>query len=301
MSDRECFDSKLFTLLLLKNIKKVVLGTLIGAFIIGIPYLLSKTVIGTFNYRSEITVHVEYGEDSSGKMYDYINFYTWGQWIRSDRYIESLYRDYGMDISISEDRLKNALGAEVLADSRVVVFTVTTTNAGRTDMIASAVSDSITDFVYTIPEVKSAELLSVTPAVKYFVYKNIPQAFVFGGIMGLFVTLFGLFIIYILDDSVYIPELFEKAYRIPVGDETTGNEIRIERERPDLTDVKGPVTLVIRCGAHNGKILGYVIHECQKQNIEIKNARLEGLDEKLVNAYYKGTVFPGLFMNEREG
>lgn len=298
--DKGNFDGKLFTLLLLRNYKKVLIAILLGALIIGVPYTLSKTVIGNFTYRSEITVHVDYGEDSAGNMYDYINFYTWGQWITSDNFVATIVEEYGLQTSVSEEDLKKSLGATVPADQRVVVFTVTTDNRGKTDLIAAAVADSIIDLVTSINEVESATLLSRSETVKYFVYKNIPQAFVFGALTGLFVSVFALWVTFLLDDSVYIPELFEKETGLKVSDETSECEVVVERKLPDLSDIKDGLTLSVKCGAHNGKAVGYVIHECEKRGITIKNARLLDVDGKLVAAYYRGSKFPNPFMNGQD-
>lgn len=292
--NKNIYDSKLFTMLLLGKWKRIVLGAILGALIIGIPYTLSKTVIGNFNYRGEAVVHVEYGEDSSGKMYDYINFFTWGQWITSDKYLDNVISSY--NLSVDKETLQASLGAEVLADQRMVNFTVTTKDKELTAQILDAVSDSVTDMILEIPEVKSAELIDVIEAEKYFVYKSIPQSFVFGFIVGLFVAVLIVWIGIILDDSVYIPKLFEAETGIPLTEEESDNEIVIGKDIPDLGNLKDGVILVIEAGAKNGKAVDYVISECKAANISIKGARITNTDDKLIKSYYKSTTLGNLFM-----
>lgn len=289
------FDGKLFTLLLLKQWKKVLIWTILGALLVGVPYFLSKTVIGNFDYRAEISVHVEYGEDTAGNKLDYINYYTWGQWITSDAYVDGLISEYGL--KAEKDMMKTYLGAQVPADQRMVVFTVVTKNKGLTDTIASAINDSVVDFIIqNIAEVENASVINVSPAVKYFIYNNTPQAFVFGALMGFSVSVFAIWVCFLLDDSVYIPELFEKETGLRVVDEKSDNELIVSDRRPEMADVKDGVTLVVKCGSHNQKAINYVLHECKKRGVTVKNARLEDLDLRLIEAYYRGSKFPNPFM-----
>ncbi|MBO7600554.1 MAG: hypothetical protein J6S95_05325 [Lachnospiraceae bacterium] len=51
MENKE-FDGKLFAILLLNKWKQILIATIAVSLIIGVPYLLSKTVIGFFDYRS---------------------------------------------------------------------------------------------------------------------------------------------------------------------------------------------------------------------------------------------------------
>lgn len=292
------FDGKLFTLLLLRQWKKVLLWTFLGALIVGVPYFLSKTVIGNFDYRAEVTVHVEYGEDTAGNLYDYINYYTWGQWITSDAYVNGLVSEYGL--KAEKNAIKTYLGAQVPADQRMVVFTIVTKNKGLSDSIASAVSDSVVGFITeNIAEVSEASVINVSTAVKYFIYNNTPQAFVFGALMGFAVLLFVIWLYFLLDDSVYIPEIFEKETGLTLTEEKSENEIYINDKRPDISKLSENVTLVVKCGAHNKKAVDYVIHECGKKGISIKNARLDDVDNKLVEAYYRGSKFPNPFIKEK--
>lgn len=294
---KESFDGKLFTLLLLKKWKTVFVVTILAALIVGVPYTLSKTVMGTFDYRCELTVHLEYGEDSSGQMYDYINFYTWNQWITSDKYIDALMSKYNFSSMCTKEDIRDALGAEVRADQRVVVFTIDTNNPKKTSVIGAAVWDSLKEFIMAIPEVKSVEIITITEPFRYFVYKSIPQAFVFGGILGFFLSIFCIWLASLLDDSVYIPELFERDYKVTLADEKSENELLVERERPTIPDCE-ELSLCIECGAHNGKAVGYVFHECEKRGITIKSVRLSNVDEKLVKAYYMGSKFPNPFLKD---
>ncbi len=199
--ERDSSYYKKFTSMFLKKWKVLLLSTIAGALILGIPYTLSKTIIGNFDYRAEVSVHVKYGEDSAGNMYDYINFYTWGQWITSDKYLDPLVE--AGKVSVSKDELKQYLTAEVQADQRVVFFVVTTHAPKLTDEIASVISETVTGFVTDIDEVDSAEVFNVSKAEKYFVYKNIPQVFMLGAIIGLFVSCIVVRLLILMDDSLY--------------------------------------------------------------------------------------------------
>ena len=291
------FDNKLFTILFLTRWKTIVLITIIGALLFGRPYTLSKTVVGNFDYRSELTVHVKYGEDSSGKIYDYINFYTWKQWITSDKYMDILHNDAGL--SESSDELKGYLDANVEADERVVFFAVTTHDPELTGKIADAVNSTILTLISEIPEIESGEVINLSAPVKYFVYKNIPQVFVLGAIAGLFVSCLGLRIWILLDDSVYIPALFERETGIPVSDKIPegGNVIKIEDGVPTIGDVSGDVSLVIKAGNRNGRAIERVLDELKTKNANVTSVSFTGVDEKIVKAYYRKTTLSSLFMH----
>lgn len=300
------FDGKLFCLLLLKKWKTVIIATLIGVIILGVPYILSKTVVGNFNYRSEVTVHVEYGEDSSGQMYDYINFYTWKDWIGSDKFIEYFRGFYPGNET--DELLKSFLDADIEADQRVVTFIVTTKDPHNSDMIASTLKDCIEEFLLEIPEVKSAEVIDVTDACKYFVYDNKVQVCVLGALIGFFVSIFALWLTYLLDDSVYIPEKFAKESRlceIKKEDEKSDNKVakisvgrKFDKTKASLEEVVNSdaeeVILLIESGAHNGKAIGYVLGKLEKK--KVMGFTLVNPDEKLIKAYYAGTNFPNPFM-----
>lgn len=290
------YDGKLCALLLLRSWRTIIFGTILGALIVGIPYTLSKTVVGNFTYRSDVTLHVEFGEDTAGNAYDYINYYTWGQWIDGDEYNEKLISEY--NLGISPEELKNYLDAEVPADQRVVVFVVATHDKALTDKIATAISDSIVEYVTGIKEVEQAQIISRSPAVKYFVFKNIPQSFVFGAIVGFFVTGLGVWLLILLDDSVYIPELFERKTGLIVVDKPQGTVVEIAKKIPDMSEATEKITLNIICGAHNGKIVDYVLHECEKKKITVEGVVLSKKDEKLIKKYYAAGKIPGLFLKE---
>ncbi len=290
------FDGKLCTLLLLRSWKTILLGTILGALIVGIPYTLSKTVIGNFTYRSDVTVHVEFGEDTAGNAYDYINYYTWGQWIDGDEYNEKLISEYNLGISAEE--LKGYLDAEVPADQRVVVFVVATHDKALTDKIAAAISESIIEYVTAIKEVDKAQVISCSPAVKYFVFKNIPQSFVFGAIIGFFASGLCTWLLILLDDSVYIPELFERKTGLRIVTESKGTTLKIAGKIPDMDSIGESVTLDILCGGRNGKIIDYVLHELKKKNVTVEGVVLTGKDEKLIKKYYAAGTFSGIFLKE---
>ena len=293
---KESFDGKLFTLLLLRKWKRVVLFTVLGALILGVPYVLSKTIIGNFDYRATITVHVTYGEDSAGNEYDYINYYGWGEWITADAFTESLIKEY--NLSVSDSELKEALDAAVPADLRIVVFSVTTKDRAKTDTIATAVNDKLIAYIEAIPEVEAAEIMEKTTAEKYFVYNNPVQVFTLGAILGFVIGMVFYWLMFLLDDSVYIPELFEREWGVSLSGEKKEGELFIDRKRPEIPDNTGSISLCIKAGAHNGKAVSYVFHECEKRGITIESIRLEDTDERLIEAYYRGNRFPNPFLKD---
>ncbi|MCQ2519442.1 MAG: hypothetical protein MJ107_02805 [Lachnospiraceae bacterium] len=289
------YDSKLIALLIIKNIKFIILGVIIGALLIGVPYSLSKTVIGNFDYRSEVTAHVEFGEDSAGNMYQYINYFSWSQWITSDKYMDVLEPVLS---GLDREEIRKSLNAEIRSDERIATFSITTHNPDTTNRISDAVASTFAEFAKTIPEVKDAEVITHTPAVKYFVFKKIPEVFVFGAILGFATALFWVWLWVLFDDSVYIPELFEKDRNIVVNESSKAcdGEIIINKEpiviNPDIKSV----CLAVSCGKRNGKLIGNVLHQCNKYGVKIDSVRLIDKNEKLIKAYYADSSISHLFM-----
>lgn len=288
------FDNKLFTLLLIRKWKTVLIFALLGAILFGVPYALSRTVIGSFNYRGEVTVHIEYAEDSAGNQMDYINYYSWQTWIGSDEFLDDM-EAAGL---VQKDTERSMLSAYVGSDVRLVTFTVTGKNADRVKELTNVLSGFVSsELVSIVPEVKEAKVINTEYLGKYFVYNSIPQVTVFGLIVGLIVGIIFSWIMVILDDSLYIPGLFSGETGLKELEDAEGTtELVIDKDIPDIKDVTGSVLLVINAGARNGKIIGRVIDECAHKGIEIKGFKAAGLDEKLVKAYYRPANFPGLFM-----
>lgn len=289
------YDSKLVTLLIFKNIKFIIIGIVLGALLVGVPYSLSKTVVGNFNYRGEVTAHVEFGEDSAGNMYQYINYFSWSQWITSDKYMDVLEPQLS---GLDREFIRKSLNAEIRSDERIATFSITTHNPDTTDRISKAVAETFAEFAKTIPEVKDAEVITHTDAVKYFVFNKIPEAFTFGAIIGFAAAVFLVWLWVLSDDSVYIPELFEKDRNLVVSEDDTprDNEIVIEKSPIKIDSSKESVCLAISCGKRNGKLIGNVLHQCDKYGVKIESVRLIDKNEKLIKAYYADSSISHLFM-----
>ena len=72
---KEPFDTKLFVLRFMKKIQWVLLGILIGAFLIGGGYYLKKVVFGgPTEYEITTTYYIEYvHRDDKGNIFNYKN------------------------------------------------------------------------------------------------------------------------------------------------------------------------------------------------------------------------------------
>lgn len=287
------FDNKLFTLLLIRKWKTVLIFTILGALILGVPYALSRTVIGNFNYRGEVTVHVEYAEDSAGNQMDYINYYSWQTWITSDVFLDDMEAAGLIDRETERDMLSAYVGSDV----RIVTFTVTGKNASRVEELTNNLNGFIAgELGAIVSEINNAEVIKSDYLGKYFVYNSIPEVTVFGALLGLIAGIILSWIMVILDDSLYIPGLFEKESGLKELKEPQDKEFIIDRKLPLPGTLENGITLVIKAGAHNGKLIEFVLNECEKCGITIKGFRVMDTDEKLVRAYYKPSVFPNLFM-----
>ncbi|MCQ2522745.1 MAG: hypothetical protein MJ123_00275 [Lachnospiraceae bacterium] len=306
----ERFDAKLILLRMIRGWYRIVIGIILGALIIGIPYVFINVILADDkDYQMHFTVHVDYEEDSSGTLYDIINEVTWGTWVDTDIFIDAVSNKLGGDIS--PEQLRAVTNATLETDVRLVEFYVVTKDPQITEMIANACMECFTVLDEHIRELNVTEIVY---ADKYAteVQKDIriKNAVLLGAVLGLLVTVFLMLILYLLDDSVYIPLLFTERFSVPIK-----TEKEIEADKSFIKDAtlvhvgkdfegfpekytNNSAILEIESGAHNGKLLLAMIYELEEQGINIKGAVLKNADYKLIKAYMASTKFPNPFMKE---
>lgn len=308
MTDR--FDAKLLLLRMIRGWYKLLIGTLLGAILIGVPYVFINVILADdVDYGMHFTVHVDYAEDSSGTLYDCINEVTWGSWADTDIFIDALYEK--LDEKISKDQLRACTDATLETDVRLVEFYIKTKNPEITEMITQAAMECFQVLDDHIRELTATEIVYCDEYAKEVERDiRIKNAFILGAVIGLLFTAFLMLILYILDDSVYIPLLFVERYSLPIK---TEKEIKDDKDyTKGATSVhvgkdfegfpesfeNNTAILEIESGAHNGKLLLAMIYELEERGIKIRSAILKNADYKLIKAYMASTKFPNPFIKE---
>ena len=293
------FNLKLFTIRLVFNFYKVIIGTVVGALLIGVSYYLVNVTFGDApDYEGRVIAHEEYRVDEYGNQSDYINDYTWNEWVRTDSFTDIL--SDSLDSKYSSDELKTMLSADVPADLRTVYVYVTGKDAGAVTEVTNKVPDALLSFSSELYEVAETEIMDVKEATVKSRDVRVANAFILGAVLGFIISILIMAGLYILDDSVYIPLLFEEEYGIGMTLEGTeeGTIIEIDKSIPEIPDIESDeaVILKITSGAHNGKIIDYVVNEVEKQGMEVSGAVLMNPDRKLIKAYFATSKFPNPFM-----
>lgn len=284
-------DQKLFTLLILRKWYVVLIGTIVGVLLVGGPYTLSKTTLVKPDYVADIKMHIEYVKDADGNDVDYINYYTWTDYVTSDWMMEAL-GDVG---GLSTQEVRSSLSAVMEADLRVMDFLITTKSAEKSNLIRDRLLEVLPGKMEELPEVESTFLITIKETVPDYGFVFIARSFIFGAILGFFFSLWGLWIKTVLDDSVYIPELFAKETGLSILESAKSTEVLIDRKCPDLPQ-NGPVTLSILCNANNGKAIDWTLLMLSEQGILVDGVIFRNVDEKLKASYYAGTKFPNPFL-----
>ena len=306
----ERFDAKLILLRMIRGWYKLVLGLVLGALLVGIPYVLVNVVLAQDpDYQMKFTVHVNYVEDGSGNISDYVNDVTWGTWVDTDIFINELSKN--LDDKVDAGILRATTNATLETDVRLVEFYVVTPNAELTELITEAAMKSFPILDEHIREITNTEIVYQDKFASQ-VQKDIriKNAFLLGGVIGLLFTVFLMLILYTMDDSVYIPLLFTERFAVPIK-----TEKEVEKDKAFLKNativhvgkefegfpesyVSNRAILEIESGAHNGKLLLAMIYEMEEQGIEIAGAVLKNADYKLIKAYMASSKFPNPFMKE---
>lgn len=220
---KEPFDMKLFIIRLIKNIWIPVIAALLGAAIIGGGYFLIVDVFGgPDTYEVTSTYYVEYGKDpETGNEYTYINYASWDNWIKSDYFVGNIWTsalENGLEpekYGIGKKDLENFLFGDLPSDLRMPTSTVTTGDPELTRILSVAVEEAFVMFAEMQKEIDAIRVVDTTDVTVSD--KNIRtfRACVLGAVLGAFAALIIMFLYYIADDSVYLPQTFASRYGIP--------------------------------------------------------------------------------------
>ncbi|MCR5279282.1 MAG: hypothetical protein K6E19_07550 [Lachnospiraceae bacterium] len=294
------FNLKLFLLRIFREFKVLIAGTLIGAIVIGCGYLLGKLVLTPTTYQMRIVFHENLHYDDFTGQYTYVNGYTWNEMSSMDMIAGTIAAKLGGDYT--KESVASMLSTSMESDTRVIYFYITDADKEKIKDVESVSVETLCKFVSFLPEIEDITILDQTPEpyrvnnVKY--WKN---AFMLGAITGLVVSFFILCLYILADDSVYIPELFERKYgaemqefdgEVPEGALFAGRTLPGDETLPS----SGETELYILSGAHNGKIVDHILFELGKREVKVTKAYLVKPAKWIIKGYYAGTKWPHPFM-----
>lgn len=213
----EPIDMKLLVLRFVKKIWVVILAAVLGALLIGGPYYLRKVTFGPAKeYQAVTDFYIDYALLETGEQHTYFNQTTWTQLIGDDVFTDKIL-GYLQDSTITKEMLRESLYATMLSDTRIVTTTVTTNNPELTMRINDALLLAMNDFGQEQKEIAGVRILQ-QPAEAELVKADVRtfRACMLGTVIFVFVTLLWMLCSFILDDSVYVPIMFERRYHLPM-------------------------------------------------------------------------------------
>ena len=212
----ERVDYKLFRLRFVKKIWLILVATILGALVVGVPYYLVNVTFGEGpSYKIVSEYYLDYAQDGSGKTYDYINYYTWSTIADTDEFIRILKAELPEKMFVSEETLRSYTDATVESDTRYLFTTVVTEHPDKTVRIARAMERAIETFAKSQKEFQSVKVVTA-PLEAERTYPDVRpvRALVLGAVLGLFVGLVGVCVFLICDSSVFLPSTIEKRYKV---------------------------------------------------------------------------------------
>ena len=213
----EPIDMKLLVLRFVKKIWIVVLAAVLGALLIGGPYYRRKVTFGPAKeYQAVTDFYIDYALLETGEQHTYFNQTTWTQLIGDDVFTDKIL-GYLQDSNITKETLRESLYATMLSDTRIVTTTVTTNNPELTMKINDALLLAMDDFGQEQKEIAGVRILQ-QPAEAELVKADVRtfRACMLGTVIFVFVTLLWMLCSFILDDSIYVPIMFERRYHLPM-------------------------------------------------------------------------------------
>ncbi|MGN1148054.1 MAG: hypothetical protein ACI4TB_06500 [Lachnospiraceae bacterium] len=224
---KEPLDLKLLLLRLMKKIGLLLLAGLLGAVLGGGIYFFSKIAGQGTTYEAVSTYYVDYGTDPlTENTFTYINGATWNDvWVKSDAFLASILEKAGSDAEellghpLTAEELKGFLTATLETDLRMPITTVKTESPALTMLLCRALEETMVEFGNSgeQKEINSIRIvISPEEATRTALDNRTGRAVILGAILAVFFTLVILVLLYLLDDSIYVPCTFEYRYHIPM-------------------------------------------------------------------------------------
>lgn len=188
-----------------------VLGTALGAGI----YLLAHIVFAPEQeYRSVSKIYLNFNcepEDFGELSY---NGYTWNDLMVTDPILNRTMEE--LPEGIARETVIQATKAEILSDIRLLTVTITTKDSNLTAQIMEATQESLIHLGETDALFDSILIYSTKGPEKVVWDNRVVRAAVTGLIIALFLVLSGMWLYYVLDDSIYVEHDVESNYGLPV-------------------------------------------------------------------------------------
>lgn len=322
---KEPVDYRLFWLRFKKIIWVLPLAIIIGAVFVVLCHYADKMISnGGRTYETTSVFYLDFAEKEDGSEYEFLNYYTWGELIHSDYFMDSLFSALGG--KYSKDELMGAVSANIESDVRYLYVRVTTNSKEESLEIAKAFEPIVISFAGEQKEFNEIKLSDKGDTYRDSTKLRIANAAGLGAVLGLFIALVVILLMYTLDTAIYIPATLERRYGIKTlgascmseyklncevllenagtiayvsvdGDsdvpEFAGKKVKsitgVLDSKDAIDEVKNCDALVlgVRAGKKNDKILERYLDEFNRLGICVSASVLTKENEELIKAYYR--------------
>lgn len=292
----------------------LIFGAVIGGALLGvIVYAVVRTVPESEReYTAYAKVYLDFAADETGEVYQAYNGYTWNDLMAADPIMELMLRHLPADFTREETAA--AVRAEILSDIRLLTITVTTNRAQRTDAILGAAVGALETYGGQAKEFLEIHAIQKTEAALVVADSRMAQAALVGGFLGLFLSLFGFSLYYVMDDRIFVAGDVRKVTDLsfvgyPSGGERLQQDYQtniaylrekrgdvriceVDQDKPfsgeELQELRRADGLVLSLpfGQIHGTFLFYVSEQLKTQDCALCGVAVRDADERFLRKYY---------------
>lgn len=210
---REPLDYRLIWLRFLRKLWILPIAVLVGMVLVGSAYYFSRTAArGGRTYQAESVFYIDFAENSQGEKYDYYNYYTWGEVIHTDFFLDYVYEE--MKEEYSREELISYITASVDSDVRYLYVRCNTHSPELSVKLASVMEKIVPQFSEIRDEIETIEVVKKGSEAKDSSKIRLGNACFLGACLGLTGAVLGILMILILDTGIYLPATIEKRYHL---------------------------------------------------------------------------------------
>lgn len=207
---KQGMDLKRLVLCLQGKIWLLIILTIVGAVIGGVSYQIARAMRMPITYEAESKLYISFDVDESGEVYQYYNGYTWNELLDTDPIVTCVEKYLPKEYSREE--LIEATQAEIISDIRLLTITVQGSTEKFVREIQAAVEKGLVTYAEGSEELRQIEVIRTKEPERVYWDDRTVTACVIGAIVMAVVTALILAILYVLDESVYVPSDVEKKY-----------------------------------------------------------------------------------------
>lgn len=207
----EPFDLRLAVLRLFRQLPVILAATLLGMLVFGGGYY-GKNILfrGPGKYAVTSVFRVDYAVADPADVADvYINAASWNTYLHSGMFLGMVQSR--LEGNVPEQELSESLEAVMWSDLRVPGIIVTTEEAGKSERIARAVEEVMTQNL-TLPEVAGISVIDKGAAEEVVPDVRVGRALILSALLSCFFAVVILMLKETGDDSIWLPGSLWKRY-----------------------------------------------------------------------------------------